>query len=69
MKIYKISATLLASFEVEAASREEAERILRPILEGGKITVTEDADNEESVTGICDVEGELEFKAILKPLR
>jgi len=61
MKTYKINATLLATFEVEAASREEAERILRPILEGGKVVVTEDADNEEKVEGTCDVEGELEF--------
>jgi len=61
MKTYKITATLLATFDVEAASREEAERILRPILEGGKIVVTEDADNEEKVEGTCDVEGELDF--------
>ncbi len=61
MRTYKVTATLLAKFEVEASSREEAERILRPILEGGQIAVTEDADNEETVTGTCDVEGELEF--------
>lgn len=61
MKTYKINATLLATFEVEAESREEAERILRPILEGGKVVVTEDADNEEKVEGTCDVEGELDF--------
>lgn len=61
MTVFNITATLLATFEVEAASREEAERILRPILEGGKVTVTEAADNEETVTGTCDVEGELGF--------
>lgn len=61
MRTYKMSATLLTTFEIEAASREEAERILRPILEGGKIIVTENADNEETVSGTCDVEGEIDF--------
>jgi hypothetical protein len=61
MKQYTFSVTLLAKFEVEAASREEAERIIRGICEGGIVKVTESADNEETIAGTCDVEGELDF--------
>lgn len=61
MRIWAFDVTLLAKFDVEAASREEAERIIRGICEGGKIKVTEDAYNQEFLTGTCDIEGELEF--------
>jgi hypothetical protein len=61
MKQYHFNVTLLAKFDVEAASREEAERIIRGICEGGVVKVTEAADNEETITGTCDVEGELDF--------
>ncbi len=62
MKQYTFGVTLLATFEVEAASREEAERIIRGICEGGKVKVTEAADNEEAIEGTCDVEGSLVFQ-------
>lgn len=62
MKSYAATATISATFEIEAASKEEADRILRPILEGGRITVVENADNEESVSGTCRVEGEIDFR-------
>jgi len=61
MRTYNLSVTLLASFDIDAESREEAERIARGICEGGAIIVTEDADNEESLSGRCDVEGEIEI--------
>lgn len=64
MKIYEAHVTLLAKFEVEAVSREEAERIIRPICDGGKVVVTENADNEERLEGICDVEGEIELSVV-----
>lgn len=63
-KMYEASVTLLARFEVEAVSREEAERIVRPICEGGKVVVTEAADNEERLEGTCDVEGEIELEVV-----
>ncbi len=61
MKDYTFSVTLLATITVEAESISEARRIVRPICEGGQIVVTETADNQESISGTCDVEGELEL--------
>jgi len=61
MRDYTMSVTLLARFEIEAESREEAERIVRGICDGGTLTVTEDADNEESIEGSCAVEGDIDF--------
>lgn len=60
MKQYEFQVTLLAKFEVGAASREEGERIIRGICEGGKVKVTEAADNEETIEGTCEIEGELD---------
>jgi hypothetical protein len=60
---YTVYATLLATFEIEAASQDEARRIVKGICVGGKITVTEDAENRQSIAGICDVEGSLSIEA------
>lgn len=60
MRYYKLEVTLLAKFSIEAESREEAERIVRGVCEGGIVRVTEAADNEETVEGTCDIEGEID---------
>lgn len=66
MKFYSFDVTLLATIDVEAASREEAERIIRGVCEGGKVTVhelatgaTEPEPDADSVSGTCDIEGEM----------
>jgi hypothetical protein len=61
MKQYSFSITLLTTLKIEAASRDEAIRIIRGICHGGKIVVTEDADNMDCLEGVCDIEGGLDF--------
>ena len=61
---YLFHVTLATAFAVEAESREEAERIIRGICDGGIATVTDSENNQESIKGICDIEGDLELADI-----
>ena len=58
--------TLILEFanRFRANPAEEAERIIRGICDGGIATVTDSENNQESIKGICDIEGDLELADI-----
>lgn len=62
MKDYTFDMLLKASVTVEAASEEEAERIINGILDdGADIIIRERADNEEEIVGSAALEGGLDL--------
>ena len=62
MKDYTFDLLLKASVTVEAASEEEAERIIKGILDdGADIIIRERADNEEEIEGSAALEGGLDL--------